>query len=137
MTANTSIDPSVFLHEQLAQASPDLMRELFGTFINALLCAQADSVCGAAWPIVSRAGRTRTCPDDQWGHAKKLLAAVRPRNVGGKTRRRVAAELVSDLERIYTRKKAANQELSEVLTAAGTTLTGLHIMGRYRHRSAA
>jgi hypothetical protein len=30
MTANTSIDPAVFLHEQLAQASPDLMRELSG-----------------------------------------------------------------------------------------------------------
>jgi transposase-like protein len=49
MTANTSIDPELFLHEQLAQASPDLMRELLGTFINALLCAQADSVCGAEY----------------------------------------------------------------------------------------
>src|SRR6476620_5930349 len=49
MTANTSIDPSVFLHEQLGQASPDLMRELLGTFINALLSAQADSVCGAEY----------------------------------------------------------------------------------------
>ena len=49
MTANTSIDPEAFLHEQLAQASPDLMRELLGTFINALLCAQADSVCGAEY----------------------------------------------------------------------------------------
>src|SRR6478609_10768181 len=49
MTANTSIDPAVFLHEQLVQASPDLMRELLGTFINALLSAQADSVCGAEY----------------------------------------------------------------------------------------
>jgi transposase-like protein len=49
MTATTSIDPSLFLHEQLAQASPDLMRELLGTFINALLSAQADSVCGAEY----------------------------------------------------------------------------------------
>ena len=49
MTANTSIDPAVFLHDQLAQASPDLMRELLGTFINALLSAQADSVCGAEY----------------------------------------------------------------------------------------
>jgi transposase-like protein len=49
MTANPSIDPAVFLHEQLAQASPDLMRELLGTFINALLSAQADSVCGAEY----------------------------------------------------------------------------------------
>ena len=49
MTAGPIIDPDVFLHEQLAQASPDLMRELLGTFINALLCAQADSVCGAEY----------------------------------------------------------------------------------------
>jgi transposase-like protein len=49
MTAPASIDPELFLHEQLAQASPDLMRELLGTFINALLSAQADSVCGAPY----------------------------------------------------------------------------------------
>ena len=49
MTANTSIDPARFLHEELSQASPDLMRELLGTFINALLSAQADSVCGAEY----------------------------------------------------------------------------------------
>lgn len=47
MTAVPSINPEQFLHDQLAQASPDLMRELLGTFINALLSAQADSVCGA------------------------------------------------------------------------------------------
>jgi transposase-like protein len=47
MTANPSIDPALFLHEQLAQASPDLIRELLTTFVNALLSAQADSVCGA------------------------------------------------------------------------------------------
>src|SRR6187431_3113171 len=49
MTANPSIDPARFLQEELAQASPDLMRELLGTFINALLSAQADSVCGAEY----------------------------------------------------------------------------------------
>jgi transposase-like protein len=49
MTAKPIIDPDVFLHEQLAQASPDLMRELLTTFVNALLSAQADSVCGAEY----------------------------------------------------------------------------------------
>ncbi len=49
MTAAPSIDPAVFLHEQLEQASPDLMRELLTTFVNALLSADADSVCGAAY----------------------------------------------------------------------------------------
>ena len=61
--------------------------------------------------------------------AKKLLATVRPRDIAGKARRRVAAELVSDLERLYSRKKAANKELSQLLAATGTTLTALHGIG--------
>jgi transposase len=61
--------------------------------------------------------------------AKALLAKVRPRDAAGKTRRRVAAELIADLERIYARKKAANKELNELLAATGTTLTQLHGIG--------
>jgi putative transposase len=49
MTASPSIDPAAFLQEQLAQASPDLLRELLTTFVNALLSADADAVCGAAY----------------------------------------------------------------------------------------
>jgi len=49
MTAVPSIDPARFLTEQLAQASPDLMRDLLATFVNALLSAQADAVCGAGY----------------------------------------------------------------------------------------
>lgn len=48
--------------------------------------------------------------------AKRLLATVRPRDVAGKALRRVAAELVADLERTYARKKAANKELSQLLS---------------------
>jgi len=61
--------------------------------------------------------------------AKVLLAKVRPRDVAGKTRRRVAAELIADLERIYARKKAANKELNELLAATCTTLTDLNGIG--------
>ena len=53
MTAGPSIDPEQFLHEQLAQASPDLMRSMLETFINTLLSAQADSVCGAEYGVRS------------------------------------------------------------------------------------
>ena len=49
MTAVPSIDPAQFLNEQLSQASPDLMRDLLTTFVNALLGAQADAVCGAGY----------------------------------------------------------------------------------------
>ncbi|WP_085872119.1 MULTISPECIES: IS256 family transposase [unclassified Nocardioides] len=49
MTATPSIDPAHFLTEQLDQASPDLLRELLATFVNTLLGAQADAVCGAGY----------------------------------------------------------------------------------------
>ena len=49
MTAPSSIDPAQFLHEHLAQASPDLLRQMLTTFVNTLLSAEADTVCGAAY----------------------------------------------------------------------------------------
>ena len=53
MTAVPSIDPARFLNEHLAQASPDLMRELLSTFIQTLLSADADAVCGAGYGLPS------------------------------------------------------------------------------------
>jgi transposase len=61
--------------------------------------------------------------------AKALLAKVRPRDASGKTRRRVAAELISDLERIHTRRKAADKELRDLVAATGTGLLDLHGIG--------
>jgi transposase len=61
--------------------------------------------------------------------AKALLTSVRPRDAAGRARRRVAAELIADLERIYQRKKAANKELQELVAATGTTLMDLHGIG--------
>ena len=61
--------------------------------------------------------------------AKALLAKVRPRDLAGKTRRRVAAELITDLERIYARKKAADKELRELIEATGTSLLSLNGIG--------
>ncbi|WP_426624857.1 IS256 family transposase [Leifsonia sp. McL0607] len=47
------IDPARFLEEHLAQASPDLLREMLGAFINQLLSADADQVCGASYGTIS------------------------------------------------------------------------------------
>src|ERR1700684_3614962 len=47
MAAGPSIDVSGWLEEQLAQASPDLLRAMVTTFAEALLGAEADAVCGA------------------------------------------------------------------------------------------
>ena len=49
MTAPHIVDPAGLLGEALSDASPDLMRHLLGTVINALLSAEADAVCGAEW----------------------------------------------------------------------------------------
>src|SRR4051794_20022999 len=53
MTVRSSIDHARLLEEQLAQASPDLLRELLQSFINTLLSAEADVVCGAEYGTIS------------------------------------------------------------------------------------
>ncbi len=59
MTAPHFIDPARFLSEQLEQASPDLMRQMLTTFINALMSAEAEAVCGAEYGQIS-ADRTNS-----------------------------------------------------------------------------
>jgi Transposase IS116/IS110/IS902 family len=61
--------------------------------------------------------------------AKELLGTVRPRDVAGKTRRRLAAELVTELTRTDKRIKAADAELKELVTATGSSLLTLHGIG--------
>src|ERR1700733_2542702 len=53
MTAPSSIDPARFLDEQLSSASPDLLRSMLATFINTLMSAEADAVCGAPYGMPS------------------------------------------------------------------------------------
>ena len=48
-----SIDPTTYLDDLLAQASPDLMRQMLQGFINQILSAQADTVCGAEYGVAS------------------------------------------------------------------------------------
>src|SRR5690349_5231563 len=49
MAAGPSIDVTGWLEEQLAQASPDLLRAMVTTFAEALMGAEADAVCGAGY----------------------------------------------------------------------------------------
>jgi transposase-like protein len=53
MTAPHIIDPARLLGQALSDASPDLMRHLLATVINALLSADADAVCGAEYGVAS------------------------------------------------------------------------------------
>jgi hypothetical protein len=61
--------------------------------------------------------------------ARTLLATVKPRDLAGKTRRRLAAELIAELEAIDKKTRALDKELTGLVTARGSTLTDLHGIG--------
>ncbi len=61
--------------------------------------------------------------------AKALLASVRPRDIVGRTRRRLAAELIAELAVIDKRIKTADRELGELIDATGSILRELHGIG--------
>lgn len=65
MTAPHIVDPAGLLGEALAEASPDLMRQLLQTVINALLSADADAVVGAEW---GQRSATRTAQRNGYRH---------------------------------------------------------------------
>src|SRR5699024_4737492 len=89
MTAPHIVDPAGLLSQALADASPDLMRELLQTMINALLSADDDAVCGAEWGQRSD-GRTNhlgrlpasapryACRHDRRRHAETALRHLLP-----------------------------------------------------------
>jgi transposase len=70
--------------------------------------------------------RRRACPPPRPRHC---WPRSDPRDAVGKARRRVAAELISDLERVYRRSKDADKELKELVASTGTTLMDLHGIG--------
>lgn len=45
----TTMDPLEWLRKQLEEADADLLREMVRTFVQALMSAEADAVCGAAY----------------------------------------------------------------------------------------
>ena len=61
--------------------------------------------------------------------AKALLGSVRPRDLVGRTRRRIAADELADLVTIEKKIKALTKELTEMVQASGSTLTELPGVG--------
>src|SRR3954447_1601780 len=49
MTAPDSLPLHALAEDNLASASPDLLREMVKTFADALMSAEADAMCGAAY----------------------------------------------------------------------------------------
>jgi transposase len=61
--------------------------------------------------------------------ARALLGTVRPRDLVGRTRRRLAAELISDLVQVDNKIKAADKELKELVNNTGSRLQELNGIG--------
>ena len=63
------------------------------------------------------------------GQAKAMLASVRPRDIAGKTRRRIAAEELAELVAVEAKIKKATAELKAIVLARGSRLMDLHGVG--------
>jgi transposase len=61
--------------------------------------------------------------------ARVMIATIKPRDLVGKTRRRLAVELIVELEAIDKRIKAVKKELAVLVEARGSTLMGLTGIG--------
>jgi transposase len=61
--------------------------------------------------------------------ARALVATIKPRDIVGKTRRRLVVELITELESIDKKIKAAEKDLRELVIARGSTLLDLHGIG--------
>jgi transposase len=61
--------------------------------------------------------------------AKAMLATVRPRDIAGKTRRRMAVEELADLVTVDAKLKKIKAELKAAVLARGSTLLEIHGIG--------
>ncbi len=61
--------------------------------------------------------------------ARALIATIKPRDIVGKTRRRLAVELIGELEGIDKKIKTAEKDLKELVIARGSTLMDRHGIG--------
>ncbi len=58
-----------------------------------------------------------------------MLASVRPRDLAGKTRRRIAAEELDELIRVETKMKKATAELKTIVAARDSQLMSIYGIG--------
>lgn len=61
--------------------------------------------------------------------ARALIATIRPRDIVGRTRRRLAVELISEIETLDRKTKTLKKELAELVVARGSSLLELPGIG--------
>jgi transposase-like protein len=111
MAAGPSIDLSGWLDEQLAQASPDLLRGMVKSFAEALMGAEADAICGAGYGerSVARVTKRNGYRDREWDTRTGTIELAIPRLRSGsyfpdwllERQRRAEAALVSVVATCY------------------------------------
>ena len=63
------------------------------------------------------------------GQAKRMLASVRPRDLAGRTRRRIAAEELAEVVAVAAKMKKATAELKDLVAQRGSHLTDIQGVG--------
>jgi transposase len=101
-----------------------------------LLADRRDELAGARTRTVSRlhrlllelipGGAPRFLSATQ---AKALLATIRPRDIAGRTRRQLAAELLAEIVVLDRKLKDSDKRLAEAVTATGSRLPALYGIG--------
>jgi transposase len=109
------VDPELVVMGMLADRRDELGRARTQT-VNRLHRVLLELVPGGAKKFLSAT------------QARAVVATIKPRDLVGKTRRRLAG-LIGELERIDKKIKIADKDLQELVTARGSTLTDLHGIG--------
>jgi transposase len=111
------------------EVSPDLV-------VLGLLADRRDELGRARTQVINRIHRllTELLPGGakkflSAAQARALIAATRPRDIVGKTRRRLVAELITELEGIDRKIKACKKQIAALVEAQGSTLLQLHGIG--------
>ena len=80
-----SIDLSAFVAEHLQRAEPDLLRSMLSTFVQALMSAEADAICGAAYgdPQSGADQLPQRLPDPGLRHPDRHDGGRDPQAAGG------------------------------------------------------
>ena len=113
MTASSSIDPARFIDDHLEQASPDLLRSMLSTFVQALLSADADAVCGASYgqPSPERTASRNGYRHRDWDTRAGTIDVAIPKLRTG--------SYFPDW--LLTRRKRAERALTSVVATGGTS----------------
>jgi len=66
MATTSSMDLVALLREHVAEAHPDVLRSLIETFVEALMGAEVDAICGAAYHRPERTNRRNGYRSRPW-----------------------------------------------------------------------